>query len=114
MWRCGNKRWQEKDKEKQKIGHNCNSIDFNPGGMIWAPNGQNRFQNKGSFEHLKSGLLSRTLYKVYIFLNEVMKWLAYLGEIFDKVLIEIGTPNETPEFFELCGWCPIFDGFYFD
>jgi hypothetical protein len=25
VWHCGNRRWREKDREKQKIGRNCDS-----------------------------------------------------------------------------------------
>jgi hypothetical protein len=39
---------------------------------------------------------------------------AYLEEVLDKVSIEIGKLNETSDFFEFCGWCPISDGLYFD
>jgi hypothetical protein len=59
-------------------------------------------------------LLSGAPYKGHILLDEVVKWLAYLGEVLDKVLVEIGKSNETSDFFEFCGWSPIFDGFYFD
>jgi hypothetical protein len=58
--------------------------------------------------------LSRAPYKKHILLGEVVKWLAYLGEIFNKVSVEIGKPNETPDFFEFCGWRPILNGFHFD
>jgi hypothetical protein len=89
-------------------------IDFNSGRTIWAPNGQNRFGDKGSLECLKSGLLSSTPYKGHIFLGKVVKWPAYLEEVLDKVLVEIGKPNETPEFFEFHWRGPILDSFYFD
>jgi hypothetical protein len=39
---------------------------------------------------------------------------AYLGEVLDKASIEIGEPDEAPDFFGLRGWCPISDGLYLD
>jgi hypothetical protein len=58
--------------------------------------------------------LSEAPYKGHIFLGEVVKRPAYLGEVLDKASIEIGKPNKAPDFFELCGWCPILDGLYLD
>jgi hypothetical protein len=43
-----------------------------------------------------------------------VKRLAYLGEIYDKVSVEVGEPDKTSDFFEFRGWRPIFDGFHFD
>jgi hypothetical protein len=53
-------------------------------------------------------------YKGHILLDEVVKRLAYFGEVLDKALIEVGKPNETSDFFEFRGWNPILDSFYFD
>jgi hypothetical protein len=53
-------------------------------------------------------------YEGHILLGEVMERPAYLGEVFDKASVEIGEPDETPNFFELRGWCPISDGLYLD
>jgi hypothetical protein len=53
-------------------------------------------------------------YKGHILLGEVVKRPVYFGEVFDKPSIEIGKPNETSDFFEFCGWCPISDGLYLD
>jgi hypothetical protein len=58
--------------------------------------------------------LSRAPYKGHILLGKVMKWLTYLGEVFDEAAIEIGKPNETSDFFKFRGWGPISDGLYFD
>jgi hypothetical protein len=58
--------------------------------------------------------LSGTPYKGHIFLDEVMKWTAYLGEILDEALVEIGESNETSDFFEFCGWGPNLNGFHLD
>jgi hypothetical protein len=58
--------------------------------------------------------LSGALYKGHILLGEVMKRPAYLGEVLDKASVVIGKPDETPNFFELCGWGPISDGLYLD
>jgi hypothetical protein len=58
--------------------------------------------------------LSRAPYKGHILLSEVVKQPAYLGEVLDKALVEIGKPDKTPDFFEFCGWCPISDGLYLD
>jgi hypothetical protein len=58
--------------------------------------------------------LSRAPYKGHIFFGEVMKRLAYLGKVLNKASVEIGKPNETSDFFEFCGWCPISDGLYLD
>jgi hypothetical protein len=43
-----------------------------------------------------------------------MKQPTYLGEVLDKVSVEIGKPNETPDFFEFHRWYPISDGLYLD
>jgi hypothetical protein len=82
--------------------------------MIRAPDGQNRFRCKGGFECFESGLLSRAPYKGHILLGEVVKRLAYLGEVLDKASVEIGKLNKTPNFFKFCRWCPISDGLYLD
>jgi hypothetical protein len=58
--------------------------------------------------------LSGALYKGYILLDKVMKRPAYLGKVLDKMSVEIGKPNETSNFFEFCGWCPISDSLYLD
>jgi hypothetical protein len=58
--------------------------------------------------------LSGAPYKGYILLSEVVKRPAYLGEVLDKASVEIGKPDETSDFFEFCGWCPISDGLYLD
>jgi hypothetical protein len=58
--------------------------------------------------------LSGAPYKRHILLSKIVKQPAYLKEVLDKALIEIGKPNETPDFFEFYGWSPILDGFYFD
>jgi hypothetical protein len=58
--------------------------------------------------------LSGALYKGQILFSEVVKWPAYLGEVIDKALVEIGEPNETSNFFEFRKWSPILDSFYFD
>jgi hypothetical protein len=58
--------------------------------------------------------LGIALYKRHILLSEVVKWLAYLREIFNETSIEIGKPNEASDFFKLHGWCSILDGFHFD
>jgi hypothetical protein len=47
--------------------------------------------------------LSRAPYKGHILLDEVIKQLAYLGKVLDKVLVEIDKPNETSDFFEFYG-----------
>jgi hypothetical protein len=39
---------------------------------------------------------------------------AYLGKVLDEALVEIGKPDETSDFFEFRGWCPISDGLYLD
>jgi hypothetical protein len=59
-------------------------------------------------------LLSRTLYKGHILLDKVVKRLAYLGEVFNEAVIEIGKPDETSDFFEFRRWGPISDGLYFN
>jgi hypothetical protein len=82
--------------------------------MVQAPDGQNRFGDKGGFERFKSSLLGEAPYKGHILLGEVVKWPAYLGEIFNETLVEIGKPNKASDFFELCGWCSIFDSFHFN
>jgi hypothetical protein len=82
--------------------------------MGWAPNGQNGLGGEGGFECIKGGLLSGAPYKGHILFGEVMKRPAYLGEVFDKALVEIGKPNETLNFFEFHGWRPISDGLYLD
>jgi hypothetical protein len=43
-----------------------------------------------------------------------MKQPAYLEEVFDKVSIEIGKPDETSDFFKFCRQGPISDSLYFD
>jgi hypothetical protein len=43
-----------------------------------------------------------------------VKQPAYLGEVLDKASIEIGEPDETSNFFEFHGQCPILDGLYLD
>jgi hypothetical protein len=43
-----------------------------------------------------------------------MKQPVYLEEVLDKVSVEIGESDETPNFFEFHGWYPISDGLYFD
>jgi hypothetical protein len=58
--------------------------------------------------------LSGAPYKGYILLSKVVKRLAYLGKVLDKASVEIGKPNETSNFFEFRGWCPISDGLYLD
>jgi hypothetical protein len=58
--------------------------------------------------------LSGTPYKGYILFGEVVKQLAYLGKVLDKASVEIGKPDETSDFFEFRGWCPISDGLYLD
>jgi hypothetical protein len=58
--------------------------------------------------------LSGAPYKGHILLGKVVKWPAYLGEVLDKASVEIGKPNETPDFFEFYEWCPISDGLYLD
>jgi hypothetical protein len=82
--------------------------------MVRAPDGQNGFGSESSFERFKSCLLSGTPYKEYILLGEVVKWPAYLGEVLDKASVEIGKPDETPNFFEFREQCPIPDGLYLD
>jgi hypothetical protein len=89
-------------------------INFDSGRTGWASDSQNGFGSEGSFERLESGLLCRAPYKEHIILGEVMKRPADLGEIFDEASVEIGKPNETPDFFEFCRWGPIADGFHFD
>jgi hypothetical protein len=59
-------------------------------------------------------LLSGAPYKGHILLGKVVKWPAYLEEVLDKASVEIGKPNETPDFFEFYEWCPISDGLYLD
>jgi hypothetical protein len=88
-------------------------IDFDPRGTGWTPDGQDRYRGEGGLEGVKSGLLSGAPYKGYILLGEVVKRSAYFGEVFDKASVEIGKPNETPNFFEFHGCCPISDGLYF-
>jgi hypothetical protein len=58
--------------------------------------------------------LSRTPYKGHILLGEVVKRSAYLGKVLDKASVEIGKPDETSDFFEFRGWCPISNGLYLD
>jgi hypothetical protein len=58
--------------------------------------------------------LSGAPYKGHILLGKVVKRPAYLGEVFDKSLVEIGKPDETPDFFKFRGWGPISDGLYLD
>jgi hypothetical protein len=58
--------------------------------------------------------LSGAPYKGHIFLGEVVKRPAYLGEVLDKASVEIGKPDETPDFFKLCRWGPILNGLYLD
>jgi hypothetical protein len=59
-------------------------------------------------------LLSGAPYKGHILLGKVVKWLAYLEEVLNKALVEIGKPNETPDFFEFHRWGPMLDGFNFN
>jgi hypothetical protein len=82
--------------------------------VVWAPDGQNGFGGEGSFERFESGLLSGAPYKGHILLGEIVKRLAYLGEIFDKVLVEIGEPDETSDFFKFCRWRSVLDSFALD
>jgi hypothetical protein len=82
--------------------------------MDWAPDSQNEFGSEGGFERIESGLLSGAPYKRHILLSEVVKQPAYLGEVFDKASVEVDKPDETSDFFEFCGWGPIFDGLYID
>jgi hypothetical protein len=82
--------------------------------MIWAPDGQNGFGNEDGFEYFESSLLSGAPYKGHILFGEIVKQLAYLGEVFDKAPIEIGKSNETSDFFEFRRQGPIFDSLYFD
>jgi hypothetical protein len=89
-------------------------IDFDPRRSVWAPDGQNGLRSEDGFECLESGLLSGAPYKGYILLGEVMKRLAYLGEVFNKTSVEISEPDEASNFFELHRWCPILDGLYFN
>jgi hypothetical protein len=89
-------------------------IDYDSDRTVWAPDSQNGFRSEGCFECLKSGLLSRAPYKGCILFGEVVKWPAYLGEVLNKVSIEIGKLNETSDFFEFHGWSPILDRLYFD
>jgi hypothetical protein len=63
---------------------------------------------------MKSSLLCGASYKGHILLGEVVKRLADLGEVLDEALVEIVKSNETPEFFELCRWCPISNSFHLD
>jgi hypothetical protein len=72
--------------------------------MVQASDGQNRLGSEGGFECFKSDLLSRAPYKGHIFLGEVVKRPAYLGEVLNKASIEIGKPNETSDFLEFRGW----------
>jgi hypothetical protein len=58
--------------------------------------------------------LSGAPYEGHILLGEVVKRPAYLGKVLDEASVEIGKPDETPNFFEFCEWCPILDGLYFD
>jgi hypothetical protein len=58
--------------------------------------------------------LSGAPYKGHILFGEVVKRPAYLGKVLDKALVEIGKPDETSDFFEFRGRCPISDGLYFD
>jgi hypothetical protein len=58
--------------------------------------------------------LSGAPYKGHIRFCEVVKRPAYLGKVLDKASIEIGKPNETSDFFEFRGRCPISDGLYLD
>jgi hypothetical protein len=53
-------------------------------------------------------------YEGHILLGKVVERPAYLGEVLDKVSVEIGEPDETPNFFEFRRWCPISDGLYLD
>jgi hypothetical protein len=53
-------------------------------------------------------------YEGHILLGKVVKQLAYLGKVLDKASVEISKPDETSDFFEFRGWCPISDGLYLD
>jgi hypothetical protein len=58
--------------------------------------------------------LSGAPYKGHIFFGEVVKRPAYLGKVFNKASVEIGKPDETSNFFEFRGRCPISNGLYLD
>jgi hypothetical protein len=58
--------------------------------------------------------LSRAPYKRHILFGKVVKWLACFGKVFNKASVEIGKSDETFNFFEFYGWCPISDSLYLD
>ena len=37
----------------------------------------------------------------YVLLGEVVEWAAGFGEVFDETSVEVGEPDESPQFFEV-------------
>lgn len=71
-------------------------------------------RGEGGLGLIEGGLLFGAPYEGHIFLWEIVKQLADLGEVFDEASVEIGKPNETSDFFEGLGCSPIHNGLYLD
>jgi hypothetical protein len=63
---------------------------------------------------IKSLLLGGTPDKRNVFLGEIVKRTADLGEVFNEALVEVSEANKTSDFFEIFRDGPINDGFDFD